>query len=455
MNADYYALLERKQNAVAIRRKKFDVEPHPLAKHHQAHALRHLIEVGTGAAFLDTGLGKTFLQLDWARHIPGEVLILAPLAVAQQTAKEARELLGMDDVAVSRDGNVVSRVTVTNYERAHLFDVGRFSGVVLDESSILKGQNSKTRRWLTEAFRETPWKLACTATPAPNDHTELGNHAEFLGIMSAQEMLARWFVHDSMNTAEWRLKGHAVKSFWEWVGSWASCISMPSDVGGDDEGYALPPIKYHTHMVESPLQTGGEEMLFNLPDVSATALHATKRQTVSDRCGLIADIVNASSEPWVVWCESNEESDTLAKLIPDAVEVAGHHSIDAKESRMVAFSEGSARVIVSKPSIAGFGLNWQHACKMAFASISYSYESFYQAVRREWRFGQKRPVDVHVCISDAELPVWRAIERKAGDHQSMKDHMRIAARVGVTSEVKVPYNPTHEARLPRWLDLNA
>lgn len=454
MIAEYQDLLARKKTETVPDRAEVECNPHQNAKPHQAWCLSHLLKAGRGAAFLDTGLGKTFLQLDWARHIPGDVLILAPLAVAQQTASEADRLMGLD-VGVSRDGSISSRITVTNYERAHLFDVSRFAGVVLDESSILKGQSSKMRRWLTSAFRDTPWKLACTATPAPNDHAELGNHSEFLGVMAAQEMLTRWFIHDSANTAEWRLKGHAVRSFWEWVGSWSACVTLPSDLGFDDEGYKLPPLAMHTHVVNAPLQSGSDDLLFDLPSVSATDLHATKRLTVQDRCRLVADLVNDSHEPWIVWCESNVESEALTRLIPDAVEVKGSDHIDVKESRMIAFSAGQARVIVSKPSICGFGMNWQHCRKMAFASISYSYESFYQAVRRSWRFGQTGAVDVHVCISDAELPVWRAIERKAFDHQQMKHHMKLAIGAARASDIKLDYQPTHRARLPMWLERGA
>lgn len=450
MNQAYRDFLKSKKTIAQAMRESVDFQPHENAKPHQVESLRRLLEFGTGAAFLDTGLGKTFLQLDWARHIPGEVLILAPLAVAQQTVKEARDLLGMD-IDHSKDGAVKSRVTVTNYERAHLFDVSRFAGVVLDESSILKGQSSKMRAWLTEAFKSTPWKLACTATPAPNDHTELGNHSQFLGVMDAQEMLTRWFIHDSANTADWRLKGHAIKDFWEWVGSWSVCVSMPSDLGFSDEGYKLPPLTFDTHVVETPMQPGDDDMLFHMPSVSATDLHATKRLTVDERCNLVADLVNNSSEPWIVWCESNEESETLAKLIPDCVEVKGSQTIEQKESRLDEFTSGEARVLVSKSKICGFGMNWQHCRNMAFASISYSYEAFYQAVRRSWRFGQTQPVNVHVCISDAELPVWRTIERKALDHDTMKKQMRDSIGSYKSSEVKIDYNPTKTATLPSWI----
>jgi superfamily II DNA or RNA helicase len=450
MNPAYLELLKSKKRSKLSTRKKVDFDPHPNAKPHQVESLRRLLDFGTGAAFLDTGLGKTFLQLDWARHVSGDVLILAPLAVAEQTVEESHKLLDME-IGHSKDGTVKDRITITNYERAHLFDIPRFSAVVLDESSILKGQTGKMRAWLTKSFQNTPWKLACTATPAPNDHTELGNHSEFLGVMNSQEMLTRWFIHDSANTADWRLKGHAVRDFWEWVGSWSVCVSMPSDLGFDDEGYALPPIKFHTHSVATPLQLGSQDELFHMPSVSATDLHATKRLTIDQRCQLVSEMVNKSEDPWIVWCESNDESALLAKLIPDAVEVKGSQTIEQKEERLNAFTNGKARVLISKPKICGFGMNWQHCRNMAFASISYSYESFYQAVRRSWRFGQTKQVNVHVFISDAEIPVWRTIERKALSHDTMKNQMRLSIGEGKTSKTKLDYNPTMQATLPAWL----
>lgn len=424
----------------------------PVLKDFQRDCVEMLLEIGRGALFADTGLGKTVMQLEWARHIPGEVIIAAPLAVASQTVREAEKLLNME-VVYSRDGSVTSPITITNYERLHLFDLSRFTGVVLDESSILKGQTSKTRAFLCEAFQRTPYKLPCTATPAPNDYTELGNHAEFLGVMTAQEMLTRWFVHDSAKTQDWRLKGHAVKSFWEWVSSWAACVSKPSDLGYSDEGYILPPLNIQTHTVIADTNTAFEDgLLFDLPEINATSLHRQKRKTVECRVNLVADMVNSGPDPWIVWCESNQESEMLAKLIPDAVEVKGADSADSKEDKLVAFSEGRARVIVSKPSICGFGLNWQHCNNIAFASISYSYEQFYQAIRRSWRFGQTRQVNVHVVIADAELSVWRAIEKKATDHNAMKEHMQYATfGKGKQERVKIDYQPDHNGRLPAWL----
>ncbi len=423
---------------------------HPNLFPFQKQVAEFALNKGRAALFLDTGLGKTITQCEWARHIPGEVLIVAPLAVASQTVREARERLGMD-VVYSKDGTVSSRVTITNYERLDKFDCARFKGVVLDESSILKGFMGKTKQLLCDSFSQTPYRLACTATPAPNDHMELGNHSQFLGVMPSTEMLARWFINDPSKVGVYRVKGHAESDFWQWVGSWAACISKPSDLGYDDGAYNLPPLKMHTHTVNTPLQPGEADELFAMPTSSATDLHRTKRLTLRERCELTAELAN-NGDSCLVWCESNDESAMLAKLIPDAVEVKGSDSIDDKEDRMNAFSEGRARVLISKPSICGFGMNWQHASRMVFASISYSYESFYQAIRREWRFGQKKPVNVHVVISDAELPVWRTIERKAEQHDEMKRQMVKAIMGGQETSIKNAYVPRATAQLPAWLE---
>ena len=451
-NKTYQTFLKSKKN------KEEDFKPIDSGEIHNAlfpfqkDVVEMLLGIGRGAAFLDTGLGKTIVQCEWARHIEGNVIFVAPLAVAQQTVFEAKKHLGID-LDYSKDGTVKGKYTITNYERLENFDCESFDGVVLDESSILKGQASKTKAMICERFKNTKYRLACTATPAPNDYTELGNHAEFLGIMSTQEMLMRWFLHDSANTGDWRLKGHAVKPFWQWVSSWAACVSKPSDLGYTNEGYDLPPLNITTHMVTVDTKTAYDDgLLFELPDINAATLHKKKRESVLDRVGIVAEMVNESDKPWIVWCESNQESDLLKKAIPDAVEVKGSDKPDTKEERLVGFSEGKYRVLISKSSICGFGMNWQHCKNMVFASISYSYEKFYQAVRRSWRFGQDQQVNVHVVIADAELPVWRVIEKKSGDHEAMKDHMKYAVfSKGSASQIKIDYNPNYQATLPDWL----
>jgi hypothetical protein len=429
-----------------------DVVIHPKLFDFQKDCCNHLLKIGRGAAFLNTGLGKTIIQCEWARHMNGKVLFVAPLAVASQTVKEAKDKLGME-IRYSKDGTADTQFTITNYERVENFDEQEFVAIVLDESSILKGQSSKTRMMLTEKFKSTPFKLCATATPAPNDYMELGNHAEFLGIMTQQEMLSKWFVHDSANTADWRLKKHAVKSFWEWVASWAACVSKPSDLGYSDDLFELPPLKIVTHKVEVDLSVDIEEgFLFEMPDINASSLHRKKKQTVKERVELLADMVNSSKEPWIVWCHSNEESEMLGKSIPDCVEVKGSDSSDKKEQSLIDFSEQRKRVIVSKASICGFGMNWQHCRNQAFVSISYSFEQFFQAIRRSWRFGQTEQVNVHVIIADAEIPVWRSIERKARDHENMMGEMKHAVfKNALKSNNKGHYIPKHKGSLPAWI----
>lgn len=263
---------------------------HPALFPFQRETVEFLLSKGRAAAFLDTGLGKTIVQCEWARHIPGEVLIVAPLAVAQQTVAEARKHLGMD-IGFSRDGSVAGQWTITNYERLERFDCGRFTGVVLDESSILKGFMSKTKQFLCEAFNCTPCRLACTATPAPNDFMEIGNHSQFLGVMESTEMLTRWFINDQSSTGTYRLKGHAVRPFWEWVGSWAACVSMPSDLGFPDDGYVLPPLEMETRIVTAPLQQGADDELFALPVLWTANTHPVELlqsgQLSKERAGAI------------------------------------------------------------------------------------------------------------------------------------------------------------------------
>lgn len=431
---------------------------------HQAATTAFLIEAGCGAAFLDTGLGKSYVALEWGRqvveHTNRPVLMLAPLAVGPQHEREAAKF-GVDARYIREPGEMGGgpRVWVTNYERLAKFDAAAFAGVILDESSILKSFTGSTTRALISAFAATPYRLACTATPAPNDHTELGTHAEFLGVMRRDEMLPRWFLYDSNDTGTWRVKRHGVKDFWRWVASWSRCIAKPSDLGFDDGGFALPPLNLEKHVVEADRSTDagaekdGQGKLFRLPDTSATSIHREKRLTIAPRAGIIAELVaREPAEPWVVWCDTDYEADALTDRIPDAIEVRGSMAPEVKEERLVAFSTGKVRVIVTKPSIAGFGLNWQHAARMAFVGLSFSYESFYQAIRRSWRFGQTRPVNVHVAMADTEKAIWDVVSRKAGDHDKMKAEMVAAMREAHRAAVrKETYQPRQEATLPAWM----
>jgi hypothetical protein len=430
---------------------------------HQAHVTDFALRTGCSAMFLDTGLGKTLCALEWGRVVVEfsnrPVLMLAPLAVAAQHQREA-EKFGIDARAIREPEQIDKpRVYITNYERLARFDPSMFAGVVLDESSILKSFTGKTTRALIEAFRRTPFRLACTATPAPNDHAELGQHSEFLGAMSQTQMLTRWFLHDSADTGTWRMKGHAVQDFWNWVASWARCVSKPSDLGFSDAGFDLPELALLRHrvMADRSVDTGaekdGQARLFRMPDTSATAIHREKRMTTDARADLIAATVgDEPGEPWVVWCDTDYEADALAARIPEAIEVRGSMTADQKEERLTAFSTGHARIIITKPSVAGFGLNWQHCARIAFIGLSFSYESFYQAVRRCHRFGQTRPVRVHVACADTEEAIWNVVSRKAGDHDAMKREMSAAmARAARIVPEQAPYEPNVPVQLPSWI----
>lgn len=407
---------------------------------YQADIVRWALRRGRAAIFADCGMGKTLMQLEWARHVSahGNVLILTPLAVGSQTAAEAARF-GIA-AKVSRDGTLFDGITIANYEILHKFDCTALAGIVLDESSIIKAFDGKTRTQVIETFRAAPYRLACTATPAPNDHMELGNHAEFLGVMSRTEMLATYFCHDGGETSVWRLKGHARADFWKWICGWAVNLRKPSDLGYSDDGFALPPMHTHLREVECDIREDGQ--LFVAEALTLNAQRQARRSTMSKRVAEVAAIVNASSEPWLVWCELNAEGDALADAIAGAVQVAGSDSDDDKCSRMVGFANGIHRVLITKPSIGGFGMNWQHCANVAFVGITHSFEQYYQAIRRCWRYGQTKEVNVHIVSSDAEQPVVRNLNRKAADAARMADEM--VAATSIYSDVHAPTSRTKD-----------
>lgn len=385
----------------------------------QAAVVRWALRKGRACLFEDCGLGKTIQQLAWAEQIPGNVLVLTPLAVAEQTAAEAARF-GID-ARVSRDGTAPAQITITNYEQLHKFDTSQFAGLVLDESSILKAQTGKTRTAIIEAAASIPYRLACTATPAPNDHTELGNHAEFVGAMPTHEMLARFFVHDAAKTQDWRLKGHAVDEFWSWVATWALMIRTPADIGYSSAGFELPPLEIIEHHIETGIVQEGE--LFALPVLDLQSQRSARRKTMSARCAEAVRIANESAEPVVVWCELNDEGDEIAAAIPGAVQVAGSDSDEAKRDRLVGFSDGRYRVLVTKPKIAGFGMNWQHCQTTIYVGLSHSWEQYYQTLRRFWRFGQKKPVNAHLIVTDIEAGILHNIQAKQASADDMAREM--------------------------------
>jgi len=390
------------------------------------------ISKGRCALFEDCGLGKTAQQLEWAHQVVqktgGSVLILTPLAVASQTLKEAIKFKIPAQTAKDQSDIKNSGIWITNYERLDKFECDYFAGVVLDESSILKSFTGKTRRELTSAFSNTPYKLACTATPSPNDYTELGQHADFLGVCTPAQMLATYFINDTFNTGDWRLKKHAEAEFWKWLASWAACVSRPSDIGFDDEGYVLPCLKMETLTVNVDESNENGDDLFRIATLSATTMHKEMRLTSAARADKVASLVNNSMEPWIVWCNTNDEADALSSRIPGAVEVRGSDSIEHKQKTLNDFSDGGARVIITKPSIAGFGLNWQHCRNVAFVGLSYSFEDFYQALRRSYRFGQKKEVNAYIVQAQTEGAILRSIHNKINQHTAMQENMKKAAK---------------------------
>jgi len=395
------------------------------------------IRRGRAAIFADTGLGKSRIQIAWAdavrKHTKRPVLILAPLAVASQTVLEGASLAV--EIQLCREASDVGPgINITNYDRMHKFDPSLFGGVVLDESSCIKHHDAKMLRMLLTAFKDTPFKLCATATPAPNDWTELGTHAEFLGVCTRAEMLAEYFTHDGGDTSVWRLKGHARNIFWQWVSTWGAMVRKPSDLGFDDSAYVLPPLHLHEHTVGTEMPLNG--MLFPAEAQTLSERREARRMSVEDRVRDCAAIVNdEASEPWVVWCDLNAEGDALTKAINGAVQIAGADSVEVKELRLADFAAGKFRVLVSKPSICGFGLNWQHAARMAFVGVTDSFEAYYQSVRRCWRFGQKRDVHIHVFASSSEGAVVANLKRKERDATAMAESLSQETRDAVMREV--------------------
>lgn len=427
----------------------------------QKDLVRWALKRGRAAIFAATGLGKTRMELEWARHVSAHtnrpVLILAPLAVAQQTVAEGARM-GMD-VTLCRSGEDVSDgVNVANYERLHRFDCGQFGGVVLDESSIIKHHDAKTLGLMMQAFGQTAFKLCATATPAPNDYTELGTHAEFLGVCTRAEMLSEFFCHDGGETQVWRIKGHARQAFWKFVSTWGALLRTPSDLGYEDGGYKLPPLNVEQHIIPADVSTvRAAGLLFAEEANTLSERRDARRATINARVRECAALVNSDRQPWIVWCDLNAESEALREAIQEALEVRGSDDLDDKENKLRAFANGQARVLVTKPSIAGFGLNWQHCARVAFVGVTDSWESYFQAVRRCWRFGQKRPVNVHIFASELEGEVVRNLQRKESDAERMSRELSAETGDALRNEVlgqtrqTREYNPTITIKLPRWL----
>ena len=381
---------------------------HPTLFDWQAQIVSWAVKVRRAAIWADTGLGKTMMQIEWARLSGDMTLIVAPLAVCQQTVREAAKL-GIDAKYVRDETELEGPgMYVTNYELAPCFGPDQFDAVVLDESSILKQSDGKTRTMLIEHFADVPARLACSATPAPNDPEELTNQAEFLGRMARNHMLAAYFIHDSDG---WRLKGHARGPMIEWMSTWAIAVRRPSDIGGSDEGYILPGLEIRSHLL--PVEIVPDGQLFATEIGGVTGRAEVRRKTLASRVARTAELVHAEPrEPWVLWCGLNAEADALADAIPGAVNIHGSLSPDEKARLLLGFSDGEHRVIITKPAIASQGLNWQHCARMAFVGLGDSYEQYYQAIRRCYRYGQTRVVEAHIVLSDLESQIADNVRRK-------------------------------------------
>ena len=425
----------------------------------QADIVRWALRRGRAGVFAGTGLGKTLMELAWAdaihRATSGDVLVFAPLAVAAQIIREAAKF-GIPARHVRHQGECGPGINVTNYQKLDHFEIGRFIGVILDESSILKNLVGHYRTKLIRACAQVPFRLAATATPAPNDFMELGNHAEFLGVMSYTDMLATFFVHDGGATRDWRLKGHAEDEFWRWLASFSVMLRKPSDLGYPDDGYALPPLLQHQHVVSAdhdPIATG---TLFPMEARTMRERLDVRRGSVAERVSLAARLT-PMDRPFAWWCHLNAESDALAAAIPGSVEIRGSDSEEDKERKVLDFAEGRILHLISKPSICGFGLNFQHCADTGFVGLNDSWEQVYQAVRRFWRFGQTKPVNAHFIATDREGPVVANLRRKEADADRMAEAMvRHMADLGSAairgaSRDRPTYAPGQRFTLPSWI----
>ncbi len=418
------------------------------------------LKKGHFAIFAMTGSGKTLMQGEWAYQVWKKerkpVLILAPLAVSHQSIDEIKSILGYDVKFCESQDDVINGLNITNYEKLEKFNADEFVAVVLDESSILKSFTGKYRDYIIENFKSTPYKLACSATPAPNDHMELGNHSEFLNVMSRTEMLSMFFVHDGGQTSKWRLKGHARDKFWEFVSTWSAVFTKPSDLGyskSEDEKFKLPDKETIEHIVHSKPTNA----LFATHAETLQERRQAKRDSLEDRCKIVADLVNNSDEIWLVWCELNDESALLKKLIDDSVEVKGSDKDEHKTKAMREFAKGNIKCLITKPKIAGFGMNWQVCHNVAFASISDSFEQFFQAERRVYRYGQKNDVNIHIITSEAEGSIKENLKRKETDFMIMINEIVEYTKKQTLKEIKqvqiikTDYNPHTQMIIPNFL----
>ncbi len=457
MTADYDRFLASKRRVVHDAGRPVNPdEIHPSLFGFQRSITAWALRKGRAAIFADTGLGKSRMQIEWARLTGERTLILAPLAVAQQTIREAAAI-GVEIGYARHQGEAGGQITITNYERLDRFDPAAFGAVVLDESSILKAFSGTTKKALVKAFADTPYRLCCTATPAPNDLEELCNHADFLGWMKPSEMRSTFFIADNRGQfMKYRIKKHAREAFFRWLASWAMAVRLPSDLGFPDEGFALPSLLVVPEIVTAPHLETDRLFVTDLYGVREQA--AVRKATMPARVQRTVDLVNAEpDEMWLIWCGLNEEGRQIAARIGDAVLVEGSDDPDVKAARLLDFAEGRTRVLVSKASIAGFGLNFQRCARMAFCGLGYSYEQYYQAIRRCHRFGQTRQVHAHVVVSDIERSIYdtvvekerQAAELSGGLLAEVRDYERAELFAGTTMEDD--YEPRRELTVPDWM----
>lgn len=435
----------------------FDVDRNNLNSNlfeYQKDVVVWALRKGRAALFEDCGLGKTIQQLEWANQVSkytgGKVLILCPLAIAKQTAREGKKF-GIEVNVCRSSKDVKDGINITNYDMLHKFDLDEFKGVVLDESSILKSFTGKMRNEIIEGFKNTPYRLACTATSSPNDFMELGNHSEFLGVMTRTEMLSMYFIHDGGDTSKWRLKGHAEDKFWEWVTTWAVMIDNPSNLGYDIK-FELPELNVQDIVLKTHEET---DTLVPTVALTLNERREARRNSLEDRLSKAKELVKDTNEQFLIWCDFNYESEILKKELK-GIEVKGSDTPEHKESSMLGFSDGDIKILITKPSIAGFGMNWQQCHNIIFFGLSDSYEQFYQAVRRCWRFGQKEKVNVYVIIGEREVAVLNNIKRKQENLETMKEnmikHSKDIKNLNVKEVKKTNrYLPQHEMKLPVWI----
>jgi len=452
-NSEYHDFLASK----SPRAQAVGIDPKPIPDHlfdFQKACVEFAVRQGRTGLYLDTGLGKTRCQLEWASQCAaasnGRALIMTPLAVAKQIEREAISL-GYEARVIRDQSQAKDGINIINYDRMEKIDADSFGAVSLDESSILKSMNGKTTQALIALFNSHKFRMSATATPAPNDHMELGNQASFLGLMSSSEMLMRWFINDTSEASQqWRLKRHAEQDFWDWMASWSRMAQSPEDLGFNGDRFIMSPLNIVKHKTIGSNVKPMDGSLF-AADVSAVNMFDVKKQTSAGRADKIASLID--DDYWLLWCDTNDESDALKARIPGAIDVRGSMPIEQKEEYLDAFASGRERILITKPAIGGMGLNLQHCCNMAYIGRTFSYESFYQSVRRCWRFGQKRTVNVHIVVAEGEDQIGRVIDRKSADHDRMKSAMAAAMKraVGRDAVERIQYNPTHEGRIPSWL----